>query len=145
MSNSDLSDIFKDAYFKPESEQHQSSTPQEEEIKDIIGFFDDVEELDLTPQQIFIYKCIYGLPLDDNDRVIPIYDKFKENIEEVLTEVEFFYWLRERGWINQATPEGILAKKFIEIILPMGRRSSKSFMIGGIFAFLKKQKKSKRI
>lgn len=101
----------------------------------IIEMFDYCPILNLTPQQRFIYKMIYGLELDDSNPTIPIYDQFKETISAWLTERGFCEYLVENNLTNQTSPDGHVGKNFTQVVLPIGRRGSKSFLTGGIYAY----------
>lgn len=79
----------------------------------------------LFPTQKFIFKLIYGLPLDNKEKVIRITDKFNEFCYDMLTEEKYFRFLQAEGRINLSSPP---EKPMHEIVEVIGRRGSKSFM-----------------
>ncbi|MBW2994575.1 hypothetical protein KY315_04105, partial [Candidatus Woesearchaeota archaeon] len=99
---------------------------------DIIDFLDNCKGIEPSPQQRFILKCIYGLKLDDKVKDIVIWDELKTKKHPPMSEVEFFYYLKSNGRINQDTPEDIEGKNFVEVILVLGRRGAKSWLVGAI-------------
>ena len=109
--------------------------PVDEKPVDILSFMSLCKGIELTPVERFVLKCTYGLPLDAEEKRIEIWDMFVTKIEQVLTEVEFFGWLKERGAINQKCPEDMLGKNFGEVVLILGRRSGKSFIAGTIGSY----------
>jgi hypothetical protein len=54
----------------------------------------------LLPAQKFILKCYYGVPLEEKEKVIPIYDRFNENLLYSFTEKEFAQYLYDTGRLN---------------------------------------------
>lgn len=79
----------------------------------------------LLPTQKFIFKLIYGLPLDKSTRSIRITDKFNEHCYERLSEFDYFKFLATEGRINLDTPP---EKPMHLIVEAIGRRGSKSTM-----------------
>lgn len=77
----------------------------------------------LLPSQKFILKCLYGMPLDNTERIIPVPDMTNEHLLYTFTEREFLTWLYEEGRCNTDVTEG---KIFQELILSIGRRGTKS-------------------
>jgi len=106
----------------------ETEKPADESPVDVLTFMSMCKGMELTPVERFILKCAYGMPLDGGEKRIEMWDMFVEHLEDTITEVEFFYWLKERGAINQETPEDIVGKNFWEIVLILGRRSGKSFI-----------------
>ena len=96
-----------------------------DELVDIITFCEAQWGLNLNlfPAQRFILKCIYGIELDDTDPYIPIPDLLNEKILYTLTETQFLQFLYDEGRCNTSETDG---KTFQEIVLVLGRRSSKS-------------------
>lgn len=90
-----------------------------------------------TPVQRFVLKLIYKLELDDTQRDIEVWDRFREELVGVLTEVEFFQWLQERGLINLANPTDYLSEdaNIWSVVLVWGRRGGKSAVCGFIAAY----------
>ena len=79
----------------------------------------------LFPVQKFIFKLIYGLPLDNSERTIRITDKFNEKEYDKFSEKRYFKFLKEEGRINISEPRD---KPFFEILKAIGRRGTKSSM-----------------
>lgn len=79
----------------------------------------------LFPTQKFVFKLIYGLPLDKSERVIRITDKFNEHVKDTLSEYDYFKFLVSEERINIDEPPTV---PFFRVIEAMGRRGTKSFM-----------------
>lgn len=79
----------------------------------------------LLPTQKFVFKLIYGLPLDKSERTIRITDKFNEHCYDLLSEYEYFRFLQSEERINLHEPPESPMHEIVEVI---GRRGSKSFM-----------------
>lgn len=80
------------------------------------------------PIQRFILKLIFGMELDDEERDITIWDRFKENQLGQFTEDEFLRFLNAEGRCN-LTPEehtANIGRQKNTIILRMGRRGGKT-------------------
>jgi len=76
----------------------------------------------LLPAQRFILKAYYGIPLDDTDRYIPIFDRFNENLLYTFTEQEFYLYLLEEGRISPGPLNG--TRNTLALIC--GRRGTKT-------------------
>ena len=84
----------------------------------------------LLPAQKFILKAFYGIPLDDTEKTVPIYDQFKETLLYTFTEKEFLDYLYDQGRINTKDLRG----QQTTLVLVCGRRGTKTTvtsMIGG--------------
>lgn len=79
----------------------------------------------MFPVQKFIFKLIYGLPLDNKEKNIRITDKFNERAIDMFTEERYFKFLCDEGRINIREPR---EKPFGEVLEAIGRRGSKSTM-----------------
>jgi phage terminase large subunit-like protein len=86
----------------------------------------------LLPAQRFVFKLIYGLPLDKSERTIRITDKFNERTIDTLSELAYFNFLKEEERINLIDPP---EKPFFEIIEALGRRGTKSTMSSWLSAY----------
>ena len=96
-----------------------------EEVVDIITFVEAAWGLNikLLPGQRFILKCLYGMELEDYEKIIKVPDIVNEHILYEFTEKEFLKWLYEEGRCNVDNTEG---KIFQELVLCIGRRGTKS-------------------
>lgn len=79
--------------------------------------------LKLFPVQRFILRCVYGLPLEREQKTIQVPDVTNEHILYHLTEAEFLEWLYAEKRCNVRLTEG---RTFTELLLVAGRRASKS-------------------
>ena len=86
----------------------------------------------LFPVQKFILRCMYGLPLEEKQKVIKVPDEVNDKILFEFTEKEFLHWLHEEGMCNTTVTTG---KKFNELIFVAGRRSGKSNIAACISAY----------
>ena len=132
---SNLGDMFGQLRKEQEDRKNMLMRRQSKAFKDALDFFDNIERLKPTPQQRFLIKLLYRIPLDRRNKVIPVFDQFAEKIAHLFTEWEFFEYLRDNKWINLESPEQHLESYFTEFIGIMGRRSGKSFITGGLAAY----------
>jgi len=77
----------------------------------------------LKPAQAFVLKCLYGCPLDDTEKRIPVPDLTNTKVDAWLTETEFLGWMYKNKWCNTDVVEG---KNFRELVLVAGRRGGKT-------------------
>ena len=81
----------------------------------------------LSPAQRFAVKLGYKIPLDNKDKTIRVWDKFKENLLYTLTECEFRKYLyEEAGRINLPYDDSHITGDFNIFIRCFGRRAGKS-------------------
>lgn len=88
------------------------------------------------PAQKFIIKCLYRMPLDNQQKYIPIKDVFAQNLLDMYTELQFLQYLIKNKktnipsvqWYNQR----IGKKRYTELLLNVGRRGSKSSIVSVI-------------
>lgn len=80
------------------------------------------------PQQRFILKLIFGLPLDDIEEDIEIYDEFREKLIRKCSEVEFLDFLHvdDRCNFDSRQHAARLGTKINKLVLRMGRRGTKT-------------------
>lgn len=90
-----------------------------------------------TPVQQFVLKLVYGIPLDDTNRTIRIYDRFKENLLDTKTEVGFFNHLKSENRVNLPDYNYHASgdPNIWQIQLIWGRRGGKSAITGFILAY----------
>lgn len=84
---------------------------------------------EIFPAQRFFLKVFEKEPLDDTLRDIAIRDRFNETTLYTLTEHGYYDYLRSEGRFS-LDYDAYLANQTVQIILNMGRRASKSTMIG---------------
>jgi len=101
---------------------------------DIITFCEHPFYLDqpLHPVEKLVLKVYYGLPLDDQIRVIKIRSFPFDPEGKLFTEVEYVTYLiqQQRTNLKNLTP-----KEVIELVLICGRRSGKTFIASVISAY----------
>ena len=132
---SSYSQIFKELREKQKAQRKLIENRPKRTFKNALDFFDQTQGITPTPQQRFLIKLLFRIPLDDRVKCIEIYDRFVENLEARLTEKEFFQYLAEKRWINLTDPEQHLDAWFTEFIAVIGRRGSKSFFTGGLSTY----------
>lgn len=94
--------------------------------------------LKLFPVQKVILKAHYGIPLDDKEKIVPVWGRNwkegwrRENLR-YLTEAEYLRYAFDEGRSNiEHVEEGHERR---ELLLSVGRRSGKSFMASCISAY----------
>lgn len=85
--------------------------------------------VELYPVQRVIIKLIFGIPMDWQEKEVPIYDKFCDELLYTFKETEYIHYVHEQGRINipdwqSARPDG-----YNEIDMIVGRRGGKAFEI----------------
>ena len=100
-------------------------------------------QITLTPAQRFAAKLAYKIPLDNIDKTIRVWDKFKENLLGTLTECEYRQYLYDEGRLNLSHDEAHMDGRFNTFIRCFGRRAGKSEitaldMAYGIYLLLEK-------
>ena len=112
------------------------NTDVDEKAKDPITFAESSWGINLkfTPIQKVIVKLFYAVPLSDDEKNIIIYDKFLENELYRFNELEYVKFLYEEGRLNQKA-EDVLNDKKYQLILPLGRRGSKTFLAAFISVY----------
>lgn len=100
----------------------------------IIDFIDRFKLLPhgLFPVQKFILKLYYDIPLDSEEKCIPITDRFNTKTLHELTEVEYLEFLYDQGRCNIRSQDKNTRH---ELILVLGRRSGKSTLSAIIAAY----------
>ena len=84
----------------------------------------------LLPAQRWILKAFYGVPMDNKNKIVPIYDKFNETLLYSFTEIEFRDYLFNEGRLNTKEFHG--KHQILELVC--GRRGTKTSvtsLIGG--------------
>jgi len=89
----------------------------------------------LFPVQRFILKCAYNIPLDDSEKIIIIKDKFCEKERFRFSEMEYLDFLYNEGRINIKNISGDPKDPCQNLLLVMGRRSTKTHIISIIVAY----------
>lgn len=109
--------------------EYRSKISEDTKIVDIITFAEASWGLNfnLFPMQKLILKVFYGLPLDNEDKNIPLPDELNTKVIGWFTEQEMMDYLIESKRIN--IREYIPGKTRRELILCCGRRASKSNII----------------
>ena len=108
------------------------------DIPNILEFFESdwglnrEGNLKLYPVQTFILKMFYNIPLEAEKKTIEIKDMFNERVEQTMTEVEYLEYLHGQGRCNIGKQD---FKERRTLILPIGRRSGKSFLSSVIAAY----------
>ena len=96
-----------------------------QDVVDVVTFVESPWGLGfkLLPNQRFLLKAYYGLPLNDKDKDIDVPDLVNDKILYKFTEKEFLKWLYDEGRCNTDITEG---KYFHELVWVAGRRGTKS-------------------
>lgn len=113
-------------------------------ITSVVEFAESYRGLDirLYPAQKVILKMIWGEELsnDLSENALEIPDMFNEHVLHTLTEVEWvdFLYEEERCNFNCAmyNERRLSGKKFGEVVLPVGRRGSKTVLMVASSGFL---------
>ena len=116
----------------PELQEFFKVEAEENLYVDILDFVERGLKQPLFPVQRLTLKLCYGLELDDTEKTIRICDKFGDTVYEMLTELEYFYFLVEAGRVNLKEPP---TKPLHQIVLVVGRRGSKSTMSTFVTAY----------
>jgi hypothetical protein len=102
-----------------------------------LGFTEELSGVSLFPVQRFILKAFYNHPLEKDEKTIKIPKSWRhaqsqdEDDYHLFTEQEYMEYLYNNGRCNIKELDGDRH----ELVLPIGRRSGKSFISGIIAAF----------
>ena len=109
----------------------------EEEV-DIITFAESPRYLNLQkdpktgrgliPQQAFILKCYYGLPLDDTDHCIQVRYFPNDAAGDWMTELQYAKFLMRQRRCNVSEDWLVKPWRLQDLVLACGRRSGKSVL-----------------
>jgi len=104
------------------------------DVADIITFIEAPWGLHmkLFPVQKIILKAHYGLLLDDKDKIVPITDFRKQNLQW-MTEAEYLRHLYHTGRCN--IREVVSGDERREMVLAVGRRSGKTLISSCVAAY----------
>lgn len=91
--------------------------------------------ISLYPVQRVLLKLIFGIPMDWDEKEVPVYDVFCENLLYTFKETEYIRYVSDKGRImitdwREANPEG-----YNEIDCIVGRRGGKSQLVSAIMAY----------
>lgn len=103
-------------------------------LLDAIDFIDSPQGFNfkLFPMQRLVVKCIFGVPIDKNPVMVPLWDVFRENKVKEVTEEECLHILYEEGRCNIKDWRDIPPKGFNEACVFAGRRGGKSEVVAAI-------------
>lgn len=105
---------------------------------DIVTFATSKQGLNqkLFPAQRCILKVLTKMSLDNTVRDIEVRDKFNEKVIAVFTEQEFYDYLTDDGRTSMTYEEYLESPYVVQYQIVMGRRASKSTMIGILAAYM---------
>jgi hypothetical protein len=103
-------------------------------LADIITFVEAKWGLNqkLWPTQRAVLKCFFKIELDNTEKVIPVREYPNPEVIEYFTEKGFIKWLSDKKYCN-IDPDNIHDAR--QLVLVMGRRSSKTFMSAVIICY----------
>lgn len=85
--------------------------------------------ISLLPVQRFLFKCIVGIPLEKGERMIPVWDDFRENIICTLSERDFLKYIHDKGRCNFYDWRDLPERGFNEVEILAGRRGGKALAL----------------
>ena len=91
--------------------------------------------ISLYPVQRVLIKLIFGIPMDWNEKEVPVYDQFCEKLLFTFTEREYIRYVFEKGRINIPTWEDANPLGYNEIDMIVGRRGGKSVVVAAVAAY----------
>lgn len=83
----------------------------------------------LYPVQRVIIKLIFGIPMDWEEREVPVYDMFCEELLYTFKETEYIRYVYEKGRINIPSWEDAHPLGYNEIDMIVGRRGGKALEV----------------
>jgi hypothetical protein len=86
----------------------------------------------LYPVQRVIVKCIFGVPMDYKEGMVPVYDPFCENLLYTFTESEYLHYAFNEGRCNVDDWRDMPSDGFNEAAIFAGRRGGKSQVVSAI-------------
>jgi hypothetical protein len=86
----------------------------------------------LLPVQRWLFKAILGIDMTYKERMIPVWDDFRENILATVSESEYVNYQYKRGKCNFADYRDLPVKGFNEVLIIAGRRGGKSQLVSAL-------------
>ena len=102
-----------------------------------LEFIESPSGLNITlyPVQRVLIKLIFGIPMDWEEREVPVYDQFCEKLLFTFKEREYIRYVFEKGRINIPTWEDANPLGYNEIDMIVGRRGGKSVVVAAVAAY----------
>lgn len=102
-----------------------------------IEFIEGKEGLGITlyPVQRVVTKAVFGVPFDEVNKTVPVWDKFREKLLYNFTEAEYLKYAYEEGRCNIGDWRDIPEGGYKEADLIVGRRGGKSQLISAIASY----------
>ena len=122
-------------------DQHlRASGPVSEDLSAIrdLDFLESPMGLNMTlfPVQRVIFKCLFGIPIDYKEGMVPVWDVMHEKLLHTFTESDYLKWKFDQGLGNVCDWRDIPAHGFNTMALLAGRRSGKSQLVAACGATL---------
>jgi hypothetical protein len=89
----------------------------------------------LYPVQRVIVKLIFGIPMDWNEREVPVHDMFCDQLLYTFKETEYINYVFDQGRINIPTWKDACPDGYNEIDMIVGRRGGKSLIVAAVAAY----------
>ena len=100
-------------------------------ILDALEFIESPQGLSiqLYPVQRVLIKLIFGIPMDKDEREVPIYDTFCDNLLYTLKETDYIKYVHDQGRINLSSWQDASPEGYNETVAIVGRRGGKALAI----------------
>ena len=100
----------------------------------VLNFVDFLEsplgpKITLYPVQYMLGKILFGVPLDNKEIIIPVWDKFREKLLYRMPEREFLHYMFDRGRTNIDDWQDLKPQGYTEMEIVAGRRGGKSALV----------------
>ena len=107
------------------------------DLLNAIEFMESPSGLDLTlyPVQRVAVKLIFGIPMDWDEREVPVYDQFCENLLYTFKETEYIKYAHDCGRLNVPNWQDANPLGYNEIVMICGRRAGKSAITAATAAY----------
>lgn len=106
-------------------------------LMDALEFIESPQGLDIHmyPVQRVLVKLIFGIPMDKDEREVPIYDVFCDKLLYTFKETDYIKYVYDQGRINLPTWQDASPEGYNETVAIIGRRGGKSQICSAIAAF----------
>ena len=106
-------------------------------LLDALEFVESAQGLGirLYPVQRVLLKLIFGIPMDKDEKEVPIYDTFCEHLLYTFKETDYIKYVHDQGRINLSTWYDAPVEGYNEVAAIVGRRGGKSQLVSAIAAY----------
>jgi len=106
-------------------------------ILNAVDFIESTQGLNvkLYPIQRVIVKAVYGVPMDYKEHLVPVWDRFHDNLLYTFKETDYLHYVFNEGRCNVDDWRDLPEDGYNETAIFAGRRGGKSAAVSAIGAY----------